>query len=75
MALAGCTTVRMPSLRMRQCQPSGKFRQVIVFTWPEGHVPVVWHNTKRKYAHIESIPGIDKELLESLVVGRRVEYL
>jgi hypothetical protein len=65
----------MPALRMGQCQPSGKSRQVIVFARPESHMPMVWHNTKCKYAHTESIPGIDKDSFESLVVGRRMKNL
>jgi hypothetical protein len=38
-------------------------------------MPVVWHHTKCKYAHIESIPGIGKDSFESLIVCRGMKYL
>lgn len=69
-ALTGSAAERMPALRMSQCQPPGKSRQVIVFAWPERHVPVVRHDAKCQQAHSEPISGLDQQLLEGQVVGR-----
>ena len=42
--------IRMPPLRVSQCQPAHKARQLIIFLRPHHQVPVISHQTIRQQA-------------------------
>ena len=40
--------MRVPTLRVSQCQPANKARQLIIFLRPHHQVPVIFHQAIRK---------------------------
>ena len=64
-------TVSMPSLRVRQCQPADKFRQLAVFFGPDDEVPVISHHTRGKQPNPASINGFFEDSFKRLTVLRR----
>ena len=57
-----------PPLRMRECQPANKSRQLIIFSKPHHKVSVISHHTIRKQPSSRSSHGFLKYSLKRVKI-------
>ena len=66
--------MRVPTLRVRQCKPADKLRQLSLVSRPDEQVPMVWQEAIGQKSSFAPLHGLGENFLERIEVRIVVEH-